>query len=787
MVAPISSASAQPRVEQTGAVEAPAPAPSAIELAYADAQLADGLITSITGGAQGLPAIDGLTVAAIGAAIAQDDYAAAYGHAQNFVIGKGVSVVLGSAASGFVAAVSTGEALGIRAAEHYGGGRLNALYANLSRDTNAAAWPDDYAAAMADDFLGPRFNARILPVVNWLRQTSGQTGTDQEFAAMAYDMMRARRDFELGCDRYGLTGAERTAERLAQAEADHVERLMRDLAIKREVDLYQNQLAREALEAREAQRAAERAEYLRQQAADLAEYQQRQREAEAERAAAEAAAALARAEAARERLQDMYAERALQPPVIADTALGINVLEVTTESQTTLYRLQVRNTSATPITGFRADARMRTPSADAGIVLSGSSGLRTLEPGETIELSFLGDGALDGVMLYLSGAGQVLSVLDYPMHHEAEVPTLTHALGPRQPGFLILPMPTGVAGMSADALAADGQIIFGSLSSGPNEETAPYVWREGVGHQALEMPDGYNYSHIRDATPAGDYAVGNVYALTPDGNLVGFPVRWTLQGEPQALLPARSAIEQDAAAAVSADGELIAGTRLAGDGRVRPFLWRANEGVVDLPLPAGIEINAFGALAGIDGIRAMSGDGRVIVGHGTAAGEGAHDARQRALVWRDGAFIGAALPSGYVGAQITAVSANGRFMAGVAVRPITSESGTYHHNDGMIWEVGGVARPVTEFAETAALTITAISDDGEWIAGHFGDVPNYGFRGLGFRWSARAGLEVRPEFEVISDMSDDGRAFIGHGGGGPHSPPDLYDGVQRALRHVDED
>lgn len=393
------------------------------ERAFADAELADAMMTSVTGGAQGLPRMDQITAAAIAADIVAGNYGSAYDRARNYAISKGVAATLGNTASGFLAAVSAGEALGVRAQEHFGRGRLNALYTNLSGDTPPASWPASYGEALNDEFLGQRIDAAILPVAHWLRRRSGQTGSDRHFAELAYDMMIARRDFEQGCARYGLSGTDCTPDRLADEEAWHLETIARTHAAEHAADLRLLEIARLSREEAEANRARERAERaLREAEAQEAELA-REAELAAERAAEEAEAAAARAEAAREALAALHAEHEIAPPpALPPSAVSAAILDTEISDNRTLYRVRLTNTSSEPIFGLSADARMATPASDAGVAIASGGELRTLAPGESVEVSFTGDGALDAVRLYITGAGQLLGSFDYPMQHESGAP-----------------------------------------------------------------------------------------------------------------------------------------------------------------------------------------------------------------------------------------------------------------------------------------------------------------------------------------------------------------------------
>ena len=393
------------------------------ERAFADAELADAMVGSLTGGAQGIPKMDQITAAAIAADVAAGNYGSAFRRVRDYLISKGVAATLGQTASGFMAAVSAGEALGVRAQEHFGRGRLNALYTNLSRDTNAASWPATYQEAMRDDVLGQRFDAAILPVVHWLRRQTGQTGSDRYFAEMAYGMMVARRDFEQGCARYGLSGADCTPERLADEEAWHLESIARTHAAEHAADLRLLEIARLVREEAEANRARERAERDLREAEAQEAALAREAELAAERAAEEAEAAAARAEAAREALAALREQHALTPPPpLPASAVNAAILDTEISENRTLYRVRLTNTSSEPIFGVAVDARMRTPAADSGVAIASGGELRTLAPGESLEVSFTGDGALDAVRLYVTGSGQLLGSFDYPMQHESAAP-----------------------------------------------------------------------------------------------------------------------------------------------------------------------------------------------------------------------------------------------------------------------------------------------------------------------------------------------------------------------------
>lgn len=417
--------------------------PLAHERAFADAELADAMVTSVTGGAQGIPKMDQITAAAIAADVAAGEFASAFARVRGYIISKGVAATLGNTASGFMAAVSAGEALGVRAQEHFGRGRLNALYTNLSQDANAAGWPATYREALRDDFFGDRFNTAILPVAHWLRRRSGQTGSDQYFAEVAFGMMIARRDFEQGCERYDLRGGDCTPERLADEEAWHLERIARTHAAEHAADLGLLEIARLSREEAQANRARELAERALREAEALEAALAREAQLAAERAEEDAAAAAERAEAAREALAALREQHALPPPAaLPPSAISAAIMDTEISENRTLYRVRLTNTSSEPIFGVAVDARMRTPAADSGVAIASGGELRTLAPGESLEVNFTGDGALDAVRLYVTGAGQLLGSFDYPMLHESAAADEEAVTAPQQDlpeGWIDLP------------------------------------------------------------------------------------------------------------------------------------------------------------------------------------------------------------------------------------------------------------------------------------------------------------------------------------------------------------
>ncbi len=407
---------------------AEAAAPNPLDVAYANTVMVDEFMTVLTAGQAGAPMMDEAAIAMIAADLVQGEGRKAAERARDFLVNKGVELAAGATAAALLTALTLGESLGMAAHEFFGSGRLQALYDNLARDTNAAGWPRSHAEAMKNDFFGSRFDAGVRPVALWLKANGDGQMSDRYYESMAYQSLIAMRDFDMGCDRYGLEGADRTPEKLQQAMMDEIGLAAARARGVQRAELFLAEMARKRIEADEAARLAALAEAER-IAADA------EADADAANAAAQAAQDAAEAEeearkAAQEAEAAYEAERAALAELDADAAQpGLDIPAAETVAvellrserlgpDMTAFHLQITNVAGTTLRGLVPAVRPERAAPNAGVAWSAGGGPAMLPPGAALPLSFVATGDIGAALFYLTVQGEIAVTRRFDVAHE---------------------------------------------------------------------------------------------------------------------------------------------------------------------------------------------------------------------------------------------------------------------------------------------------------------------------------------------------------------------------------
>jgi uncharacterized membrane protein len=143
-------------------------------------------------------------------------------------------------------------------------------------------------------------------------------------------------------------------------------------------------------------------------------------------------------------------------------------------------------------------------------------------------------------------------------------------------------------------ISADGSVAAGTATA--NLVTEAWRWSAADGVASLERLPGHTSSSVSDMTPDGRVIIGGSGAGT-----VGSGLRWTTDAGVTAF--------SFGTRAVSDDGRVIVGMS------ARPILWTEGTGAVELqPFLTGLGLDLTGWT--LTDVRAISGDGKTIAGHG---------------------------------------------------------------------------------------------------------------------------------------------------------------------------
>lgn len=177
-------------------------------------------------------------------------------------------------------------------------------------------------------------------------------------------------------------------------------------------------------------------------------------------------------------------------------------------------------------------------------------------------------------------------------------------------------LPGGTYGY-AFGLSQDGNVIVGYGDSAASSNHEAFRWTRAGGTGGLgDLPGGSFTSSASDVTPDGSVIVGS--GITDDGTRA---FRWTIDAGLAPLSGDPAGQFDTWANAVSSDGAAVVGIISRPDGSSEAYRWTESTGVVGLgDLPGGGSAPRSEAVG-------VSGDGRIVVGHGLT------DLGDEAFIW----------------------------------------------------------------------------------------------------------------------------------------------------------
>lgn len=211
------------------------------------------------------------------------------------------------------------------------------------------------------------------------------------------------------------------------------------------------------------------------------------------------------------------------------------------------------------------------------------------------------------------------------------------------------------------AISGDGSVVVG-ISEKNGSGFRAFRWEQGQGMVDLGLPAGFQHAFAEGVSLDGAVVVGHAM----DGASTWHAWRWKSAGGLQLLGDLPGGTVTSYAVAASADGSVVVG-RSGSTGGMEAFRWSSAEGMVGLgDLPGGnFDSEALG----------ISGDGARIVGRSSTAGgmgggaflwDEAHGMRSlfQVLQGEHGLDL-----TGWILSAATAISADGRTIAGYGVNP----------------------------------------------------------------------------------------------------------------------
>ncbi|MEN3002237.1 MAG: hypothetical protein ABDI19_10420 [Armatimonadota bacterium] len=258
-------------------------------------------------------------------------------------------------------------------------------------------------------------------------------------------------------------------------------------------------------------------------------------------------------------------------------------------------------------------------------------------------------------------------------------------LGGLQPGL----------GSVAWGVSADGRTVVGV--SGFAGQRRAFLWREGLGMQALPVFDGATGSEAWNVSDNGRYVVGTIL----NSSWQYQNIRWDVQAGTFQNLGTFGGAE-GRAFGVSADGSVVVGYAFSSAGPYFAYRWTQESGLVSSGVPYSW---AYG----------VSADGQTVVGLFYTTG-------MRAFRWRGNNFQEIGVGAGY------ATNANGSVVVGITFNASNQQK-------AFVWREGQGMQLLPDFGNVA--TANDISDDGSVIVGE-ATLPGTGRRAV--RWTS-AGIE----------------------------------------------
>ena len=237
-------------------------------------------------------------------------------------------------------------------------------------------------------------------------------------------------------------------------------------------------------------------------------------------------------------------------------------------------------------------------------------------------------------------------------------------------------LPGGTFASSAWGVSADGSVVVGASNSASGDEA--FRWTSGGGMVGLGyLPGGSSFSSSEDVSADGSVIVG---ASNSASGLEAF--RWTSDGGMVGLGDLPGGSFASVADGVSADGLVVVGFGNLDETASEAFRWTSEGGMIGLgDLPGGL----FSSFA-----HEANADGSVVVGEGnTASGSEAFRWTSESGMQNLRELLIAGGATGLTGWNLTharAVSADGRVIVGYGTNPRGQTEGWIAHLDlGRRW------------------------------------------------------------------------------------------------------
>lgn len=264
----------------------------------------------------------------------------------------------------------------------------------------------------------------------------------------------------------------------------------------------------------------------------------------------------------------------------------------------------------------------------------------------------------------------------------------------------------------ARGISGNGQVVVGAAASTLDVDERAYRYTGGSSLEILGVQAGYTRSYAQDASFNGDVVVGRS-EIGGFGD-AGQAFRWTSTTGLVGLGYLQPGQSYSEAAAVSRDGAVVVGHVRQTTGSNQAFVWREGTGMVGLP---GLDATNDGQARGIDAT------GAVIVGHSRPG-----PFQRAATMWVNGIPVNLGVPTGFVRSTANAVNDNGSVVVG-QLDGIGQTAAIWTPSRGMeplsaYLSFHGITVP----SGINLLTATAVSADGRTIAGYTGP-PGAGIQG----------------------------------------------------------
>ncbi len=394
--------------------------PEAMTVAPDPVGVANDFITGLTGSAPaalGL-ASDGSEILSIGQDILKSDHKGALSRLGLFLSEKSVGTV--PVIGQFYAIGKLGKTLGDMTMKWAGEKNFNDIFESVREAAvtdSAGGWPRNLEAAKRDDFFYLVFNERFKVFDTYLEKKTGIKDPEAR-ENLAIEMILSRGRMEDLFDQYGLTGKDRTYEKL-QMEIEMEAEIEARFALRKE----EERIA--AILDREKDNGAEEPSVkpgIDQKKVSLPEpempesYPQQQAEKTMPQPAEEAdpsPVAVAKGEPEKE-------EKGNQESKVAGGPLSWSVDASTDGPETTVFRVSITNISDSLLEDIVHDVQPLNEVVSGGVGFGTGSKAMVLPPGASGQFTVLSMGDTEGVLITLRGKGKTLATITAMSVHETK-------------------------------------------------------------------------------------------------------------------------------------------------------------------------------------------------------------------------------------------------------------------------------------------------------------------------------------------------------------------------------